>query len=147
MATRADHATRILFGHSELWETLTLEDHHLLCELPVPHGSLLAWLEAQLHEHGPLPWGALGSAVRPHRGNTYPATDGRYTRAPKPASKCAKGCRDLLDRRLLEQIEKQKNQASAAAASDPTAFARYRELNERWHQLKQSISFAQPEGS
>ena len=41
---------------------------------------------------------------------------------------------------VAEQIEQQKNQASAAAASDPAAFQRYRELNERWQQLKHSIS-------
>jgi DNA primase len=148
LATRADHATRILFGHSELWETLTLEDHHLLCELPVPHGSLLAWLEAQLHEHGPLPWGALKEALSGHTEETHILRLMVDTPVPpEPASESAKELRDLLNRMLLEQIEKQKNQASAAAASDPTAFARYRELNERWHQLKQSISFAQPEGS
>jgi DNA primase len=31
----------------------------MLCELPELHGALFVWLEAQLHEHGPLNWGAL----------------------------------------------------------------------------------------
>ena len=53
--SRADHATRILLQHSALWDTLTAEDHCLLCAPPAPHGGLLTWLEAQLHEHGPLP--------------------------------------------------------------------------------------------
>ena len=34
--------------------------------LPAPHGPLFAWLEAQLHEHGPQPWAALREALRGH---------------------------------------------------------------------------------
>ena len=147
LASRSDHATRILFSHSELWETLSNEDHHLLCELPAPHGPLLAWLEAQLHEHGPLPWGALKEALPGH------AEEAQALRLmadapvpPEPASESASELRDLLNRMLLEQIEKQKDQASVIAASDPAAFARYRELDARWRQLKQTIALAQPEG-
>ena len=93
-------------------------------------------------------WGALKEALSGHTEETHILRLMVDTPVPpEPASESAKELRDLLNRMLLEQIEKQKNQASAAAASDPTAFARYRELNERWHQLKQSISFAQPEGS
>ena len=58
-ASRADHATRMLLGHSQLWEALTGEEHAMLCELPEPHGALFVWLETQLHEHGPLNWSAL----------------------------------------------------------------------------------------
>jgi DNA primase len=58
-ASRADHATRMLLGHSQLWDALTSEEHAMLCELPEPHGALFVWLETQLHEHGPLNWSAL----------------------------------------------------------------------------------------
>jgi len=58
-ASRADHATRMLLGHSQLWDALTGEEHAMLCELPEPHGALFVWLETQLHEHGPLNWSAL----------------------------------------------------------------------------------------
>ncbi|MFM6992782.1 MAG: DNA primase [Rhodoferax sp.] len=58
-ASRADHATRMLLGHSQLWDALTGEEHAMLCELPEPHGALFIWLETQLHEHGPLNWNAL----------------------------------------------------------------------------------------
>ena len=65
-ASRADHATRILLGHSQLWEALTGEEHAMLCELPEPHGALFVWLEAQLHEHGPLNWSALRTEMNGH---------------------------------------------------------------------------------
>ena len=58
-ASRADHTTRILLGHSQLWNALTGEEHAMLCELPEPHGALFVWLEVQLHEHGPLNWSTL----------------------------------------------------------------------------------------
>ncbi|QDL54013.1 DNA primase [Rhodoferax aquaticus] len=146
LASRADHATRILFGHSALWESLTHEDHHLLCELPAPHGPLMAWLEAQMHEHGPLPWGALKEELSGHEGEPHVLrlmAESPPTAAPE--SESDKELRDLLNRLLLEHIEKQKNLASVAAASDPAAFAQFRELNERWQQLKLSISLAAPE--
>jgi DNA primase len=141
LATRADHATRILFSHSALWETLTPEDHHLLCELPAPHGPLLAWLESQLHEHGPLPWGALKEALPGH-------TDEKHAlhlmvdapMLPEPASESAPELRDVLNRMLLEQIERQKDLASAAVANDPAALVQFRELDMRWKQLKQTIA-------
>jgi len=62
-ASRADHASRILLGQSHLWETLSSEDHAMLCSLPAPHGALFVWLETQLHEHGPLTWNALHPAT------------------------------------------------------------------------------------
>ena len=62
-ASRADHASRILLGQSQLWETLSGEDHAMLCTLPEPYGALFVWLENQLHEHGPLTWSALRAAT------------------------------------------------------------------------------------
>jgi len=62
-ASRADHASRILLGQSQLWETLSGEDHAMLCTLPEPHGALFVWLETQLFEHGPLTWSALQAST------------------------------------------------------------------------------------
>ena len=141
LASRADHATRILFSHSELWETLSNEDHHMLCELPRPHGPLVAWLEAQLHEHGPLPWGALKEALPGHPEETHVLRlMADVPVPPEPASESTNELRDLLNRMLLEQIGRQKDQASADANSDSSAIARYKELDARWRQLKQTVS-------
>ena len=57
--SRADHAARILLDNMAALESLSAEDHALLCQLPAPHGPLFTWLEGQLHEHGPQPWVAL----------------------------------------------------------------------------------------
>ncbi len=65
-ASRADHAVRLLLATPALWDGLSGEDHELLGALPGAHGPLFVWLESQLHEHGPQPWGALREGLRGH---------------------------------------------------------------------------------
>jgi DNA primase len=144
LATRADHAVRILLGHSELWETLSNEDHALLCELPAPHGPLIAWLEGQLHEHGPLVWSALREelqeleaqelAVRLMADPTL--SDGAASDA---SADSGVELRDLLNRMLVERIKEQETQAIADSTNDPAALVRYRELHARRQQLELAI--------
>ncbi len=141
LASRADHATRILFGHSALWETLSNEDHALLCELPPPHGPLFAWLEAQLHEHGPLAWSALRDELVGHDAEALAvrlfadpamATAG----AGDAMAEAGPELRDLLNRMLVDRIKEQETLALAVANVDPAARERYRELFERRRKLE-----------
>jgi DNA primase len=142
-ASRADHAVRLLLGRPALWDALTHEDHSLLCELPAPHGPLLAWLESQLHEHGPQPWAAMREGLRDHPGEPLAlrvmATPGA---APDPDAPEASGggseaaeslaeLRGLLNRMLVERLKAQETEAIAASRDDPTALQRYRELQAR----------------
>jgi DNA primase len=139
-ASRADHATRIVLGHSNLWEGLSSEDHTLLCELDAPHGPLFVWLEGQLHEHGPLPWELLREALQGHdaqdlvlrlmSGSAIPA---------EPSAESGPELRDLLNRMLIERIKVQETQAIEDSKADPSAIARYRELQTRRRQLEQSL--------
>jgi DNA primase len=144
LANRADHATRVLLGQCALWETLSSEDHALLCELPAPHGPLLAWLEAQLHEHGPLAWGALRDELVGHEAESLalrlmadPAMVPSST--ADTASEMGSELRDLLNRMLVERIKEQETLAIDAAQTDPAALLRYRELHNRRLQLEQAI--------
>ncbi|MFO1261914.1 MAG: DNA primase [Rhodoferax sp.] len=139
--SRADHATRILLQHSALWDTLTAEDHCLLCALPAPHGGLLTWLEAQLHEHGPLPWGALRESLQGHaeedtavalQAHAAPVGDGAMADA-------ALELRDLLNRMLIEDLKSQETEAIARADADPGALARYRQLHNRRLQIEANL--------
>ena len=59
----ADHALRLLLLHMSLWESLSAENHALLCSLPAPHGPLFVWLDSQYQEHGALAWGTLEQAL------------------------------------------------------------------------------------
>jgi DNA primase len=62
-AGTADLALRLLLRHSDWWEQLSGEDHELLHGLGGVHGTVVAWLERQLTEHGPMTWAALEQAL------------------------------------------------------------------------------------
>jgi DNA primase len=62
-ATAADHATRLLLQHSELWESLGDEDRAVLHELPGAHGELIHWLERHLTHHGASPWAVVQAGL------------------------------------------------------------------------------------
>jgi DNA primase len=108
----------------------------LLCELPAPHGALMVWLEAQLHEHGPLQWSALKTelqgqaveslALRLMDGSEIP---------PQTPDDAVEELRDLLGRMLMDHLKEQETLAIAAVKLDPQALERYRTLRDRRLQL------------
>jgi DNA primase len=63
-ASRADHAIRLVLSNMALWDSLSAEDHGMLCDLPGHHGQLMRWLESQFHDHGPLAWGTLQEEIK-----------------------------------------------------------------------------------
>ncbi len=134
---RADHAARLLLTHRNAWEALSNEDHSMLCELPAPHGPLFLWLESQLHEHGPQPWGALREALvgHEHEGLALRLMAEPEVEPVEP-SESVRELRALLNRMLVERIKLQETQAIEAAASDPLALERYRALQARRRDLE-----------
>ncbi len=142
--SRADHATRLLLSHTALWENLSSEDHGMLCALPAPHGPLIAWLEAQLHEHGPLTWSALQTDLADHAAQAWAAqlmADANVDTTS--ADDTATELRDLLNRMLVERIEALQTEAIAAASTDPTALQRYKDLGDRRLQLVKQLEKSQ----
>ncbi len=135
--SRADHAARLLLGDSPAWEALSHEVHHMLCELPEPHGPLFCWLDAQLHEQGPLPWGSLREAIAGHPAEplALKLMAGVHEMGP-PDSDWAAELRDLLNRMLIERIERHQRQAIEDAKTDPAALQVWRDLEERRRALK-----------
>ena len=136
---RADHAARLLLGHSVAWEGLSSEDHALLCALPAPHGPLLSWLESQWLDHGPQTWAALRESLLNHPSQALalqlmsgPALDDT---ADNP-SETLQELRNLVNRMLVEQLKLQETEAIEAAKTDPSALARYRELQARRRALE-----------
>ncbi len=59
----AELIARAVLRNSHAWDTLSNDDHHLLCELQPPHGDLFSWLDARFHEHGGEPWAVLQLAL------------------------------------------------------------------------------------
>jgi DNA primase len=137
-ASRADHAARLLLGHCAGWDTLSSEEHIMLCGLPAPHGPLFTWLESQLHEHGPQPWAALREGLHEHPSEALalklmsgPELGSLDNHAETPQE-----LRNLLNRMLVEQLKALETEAIAASTTDPSALQRYRELQARRRELE-----------
>ncbi len=136
--SRADHAARLLLGDMAALQTLSAEDHTMLCELPAPHGPLFVWLESQLHEHGAQPWVALREGLRGHESEEIVVRLMSTHEIGAEDEKLAASdeLRKLLNRMLVERLKAQETEAIAAAKSDPSALQRYRELQARRRQLE-----------
>jgi DNA primase len=147
-ASRADHAARLLLGNMALWEHLGGEDQAMLCELPAPHGPLLAWLDALYHEHGPLGPSAITQELQ---GQAFAELARRWLAdaalvqgGPDDSAPSAEGMqearqelRTLLDLMLIDRLKAQETEALAQLQSgqDPDAMARYRSLQDRRAEL------------
>lgn len=132
-ASRADHAARILLDNMAALESLSAEDHALLCGLPAPHGPLFTWLERQLNEHGPQPWVALREGLIETESEAYAVKlmAGYELGAETDAAEALRELRHLLNRMMIDQLKIEEDLAIVAAKSDPSALQRYRELQER----------------
>jgi DNA primase len=138
-SSRADHAARLMLADAAAWDGLSHESHAMLCDLPQPHGPLFAWLDTQVHEHGPLPWGALREGLRGHPAEPLALKLMSDTHTPSPADSAAE-LTDLLNRMLVERLKAQETQAIEASASDPAALERYRTLQARRRELEASLA-------
>ena len=144
-ASRADHAVRILLGDMGGLDSLSAEDHAMLCELPAPHGPLFTWLEAQMLEHGAQSWVALREGLVGHESAELALrvmTDHEDV-TQEEAGDAQRELRNLLNRILIEQLKDQETEAIQASKADPSALVRYREIRDR-RLLLQAIS-DQPE--
>jgi DNA primase len=132
-ASRADHAARILLDNMAALESLSAEDHALLCGLPAPHGPLFSWLESQLHEHGPIPWVALREGLQGHESEAFALKlmAGYELGADSDAAEELNELRHLINRMLIEHLKTEETLAIEAAKVDPGALQRYRELQAR----------------
>ncbi|MDO8456341.1 MAG: DNA primase [Burkholderiaceae bacterium] len=141
-ASRADHAARLLLSNTALWEQLSHDDHAMLCEQPEPHSDLFIWLEAQLHDHGALPWGALREGLREHALEAVAlklmseAQPKNEPEAHEAMRESQQELRALLNRMHIERLKVLETEAIEAAKADPSALQRYRELQLRRQKLE-----------
>ena len=132
-ALRIDHATRLLLSHMQFLEDLTHEDLTLLREQAAPHGPLVLWLEARLHDHGPQAWAVLREALAGHDCQRLAERlmTGSHAQTEGEEAELRRELRDLLNRMLAEAIGLEQSQLIASAAHDPQALERYRQLEKR----------------
>ena len=132
-ASRADHAARLLLSHMAFLDELTHDDHATLCAQAAPHGLLFSWLEAQFHEHGPLPWAVLRESLREHECEALAlkVMTGSHAQTEGALQELQLELRDLLNRMQIEDIEAEQKVLMLQAAQDPTALERYRVLEQK----------------
>jgi len=125
-ASREDRVLRLLLTEPQSWDRLSTEEHHLLLDLPAPHGPLFAWLESQLHEHGPQPWAALREGLCGHDHEHY---------AVAQLAQILEGVESDWDeiRGILTQLRSLKRDSeitdlAARAPGEPAVLERLREL-------------------
>ncbi len=125
-ASREDRVLRLLLTEPQSWDRLSSEEHHLLSELPAPHGPVFAWLESQLQEHGPQPWAALREGLRGHVSESHAIA--QISQIPEGIEGDWNEVRSILDQLLKLKRQREMNALAAQAATDPQAMQRYKEL-------------------
>ena len=122
-ASREDRVLRLLLTEPQSWDRLSSEEHVLLNALPTPHGPLFAWLESQLHEHGPQPWAALREALRGHPFEQHAIA--QLAQVPAGIESDWLEVRHILDQ--LTKLDRQREMSELAprVTTDPAARQRY----------------------
>ena len=132
----------------------------MLCEQPAPAGALFVWLEAQLHDHGALPWGALREGLRGDQLESFvlklmaeapkETRDESVKDESKPSSNSAlspqeaireaqQELRSLLNRMHIDRLKALETEVIEAAKADPTQLAKYKDIVERRKKLEASL--------
>jgi DNA primase len=128
-ASREDRLLRLLLTEPQSWDSLTVEEHHLLCALPAPHGALFAWLENQLHDHGTQPWAALREGLRGHPHEAHAVA--QFTQTAEDVQGDWSEGREILDELLRAAWKKEQDSLVAFGESffkDPNNRQRYMTL-------------------
>ncbi len=123
---RADRALQIVFMDSAAWAALSHDDHQLLCDLAAPHGPLFAWLDSQVHEHGPLPWPELQQALQGHELENHALS--QISKVFEQIENDPGELQRILQMERKRLRDEEKAELSLRAATDPEAYARLREL-------------------
>ena len=125
-ASREDRVLRLLLTESKSWDRLSNEEHELLSHLPAPHGPLFAWLESQLHEHGPQPWAALREALRGHAFERHALT--QLEQVHEGIESDWLEVRRILDQLIKLDRQREMSELAPQVAADPMARQRYMAL-------------------
>jgi DNA primase len=137
-APRQDRAVQLLFSAMAAWEELSPTQQSLLCELPAPHGDVLAWLDHQLHEHGVQPWAALREALRGHPHEAW--LSALVEQAPSELEHDHGELASILHEMEKAQLSAQLSEMAPHVATDPALYERFKALSARYAQLKSTPS-------
>ncbi len=135
--SRADRAVGLLLANAVAWDTLSADDHTMLVHLPAPHGPVFAWLEAQLHEHGPQPWAALREALRGSEHEAFVCAEVEQATMGADSGLELAELVDVMERLRADALEALAGLLAARVQQgDASAYEDYKRVNERIKALK-----------
>jgi DNA primase len=124
--SRADRALQIALLDSKAWEQLSSSDHHMLCELPAPHGAAFAWLDAQSQEHGPQSWAALSIGVQGHAQEAFIRK--QLAAVPETIENDPQELVGIMKELRRKASHERKDELLKRAGSDPKAYEEYKQI-------------------
>ncbi len=134
----ADLALRLLLRHADWWDHLSADDHQLLHELSGTHGTLVAWLEQQLNDHGPMPWSALDAALQGHE---LHATARRIVDADSLDDRHERSdLQRVVNRLWIDRLRDESERMVAEGRTDREHLERLNALHERLRHLKAEVA-------
>ena len=122
--SRADRALQIAILDPQAWDALSGNDHHMLCDLPAPHGAAFAWLDAQSQEHGPQSWAALSIALQGSPQETFIRK--LINAVPESIENDANELIGILKELRKKVLQERKAELLTRASSDPAAYEEYK---------------------
>jgi DNA primase len=132
--TSESRVVQMLLGHAEWWDRLPAYEQHILHGLAAPWGTLVAWLERDLTEHGPRPWAVLSHALRDDPGIDHELL--AIADSDADAGATFADFRRNMDLLLDRELGLQKAALVAEVQRDPSAIGRYREVLKHWEEVK-----------
>ena len=134
--SRHDRALQILFADMAQWDGLSAHQQHLLLEMPVPYGELMAWLNQQWLENGIQPLAGLREGLR---GHAHEAVVSRLIDdAPSDIDSDAGELQSIMLALEKNQLSLEIDSLTRRMASDPQAYERIKQLNSRLAALKKA---------
>jgi DNA primase len=136
-AAPADLALRLLLRHSDWWERLSADDHHLLHDLGGTHAVVIAWLERQLMEHGPQTWAALEQDM--HEEAWANEARGWVNAAVSDEEQGFDDLHRVVQTLWIDTLHTQANQITAGGATTREELDRLRALLDQVARIKASL--------
>ena len=134
--SRHDRALQIVFADLAQWDGLSAHQQHLLLEMPVPYGELMAWLNQQWLENGIQPLAGLREGLR---GHAHEAVVSRLIDdAPSDIDSDAGELQSIMLALEKNQLSIEIDSLTRRMASDPQAYERIKQLNSRLAALKKA---------
>ena len=125
---RGDRALQIVLSDPLAWETLSHDDHQLLCELAAPHGPLFSWLDSQVHDHGPQPWAVLRDALQGHEFEAFAVS--QLGKVFPDIENDLQELRQILALELKRRTDEEMTGLVARAGTDPAAYEQLKQMIE-----------------